>query len=120
MVVQRPCRSVLLPQCSATTVVNYYDRSIFSMAGSLPFAQPITRSSSGHHPYEQVEELKLAMMNALDPDITQDQRVQVLESHSVQTRARFMDQEGYPLKQNHCWFEKLTKTFNFYIANFVQ
>ena len=35
-VFQRPCRSVLLPSyCFATTVVNYYDRSIFSMTGYL-------------------------------------------------------------------------------------
>ena len=35
-VFQRPCHTVLLPpQCFATTVVNYYDRSIFSMVGSL-------------------------------------------------------------------------------------
>ena len=35
-VFQRPGRSVLLQSwCFATTVVNYYDRSIFSMAGSL-------------------------------------------------------------------------------------
>ena len=35
-VFQRPCRSVLLPpQRFATNVLNYYDRSIFSRAGSL-------------------------------------------------------------------------------------
>ena len=35
-VVQRPCCSTLLPSwCFATTVVTYYDRSTFSMAGPL-------------------------------------------------------------------------------------
>ena len=35
-VFQRPRRSVLLPPyCLATTIVNYYDRSIFSMTGSF-------------------------------------------------------------------------------------